>query len=417
MKDDKRKKNILIVGNSAKEHALVIKFLKDENIDKIYIAPGNQATGKLATNIDIREENIEELLKFAIDNNIDLTVASSEVAIKNDITEVFQANGQLIFAPTFRSAQFAINKPYCKKLLYKLHIPTPRFGIFEKSQLAIDYLNNCNFPTIIRSEQTINGHDRMACSTLKIAKTFIEDLFARNENKVTIEDYQYGHNFTLYVITDGYQALPINAVANYKFTQDNDGGFLTDGVGAFSPDYKISQEIIQHIMDNVIRNILNFLDKQGNTYMGILGVECVLKPDGKYTVLEFLPFLQDHDCACVLNSLEENLYKMFEACAIGSFSDEYEAINTSDYASVACVISSLKENTIINGLELTQDSQINHFDTKLNPYLEYETPKGKTLTLTASAKTLQRAKIKLYSDIEQINFNGMQYRKDICKNR
>ena len=417
MKNDNRKKNILIIGNSAKEHALVIKFLEDENIEKIYIAPGNQATGKIATNIDIREENIEELLKFAINNNIDLTIASSEVAIKNDIAGVFQANGQLIFAPTFESAKFAINKPYCKKLLYKLHIPTPRFGIFEKSQLAIDYLNNCSFPTVIRAEQTINGHDRQACSTLKIAKTFIEDLFARNENKIIIEDYQYGHEFTLYIITDGYHALPISAIANYKFSHDGNGGFLNDGVGAYSPDYKISKEIIQNIMDNVIRNILNYLEKQGNNYQGILGVECVLKPDGKYTVLEFKSFLQNHDCACVLNSLDENLYKLLEACAIGSFSDEYETLRISDTASVACVISSLKENSIINGLDSIEDSQINHFDTKLNSYLEYETPKGKTLTLTASAKTLQRAKIKLYSDIEQINFNGMQYRKDICENR
>ena len=416
MQNDKKKK-ILIVGNSAKEHALALKFHQYDNIEKIFVAPGNDAIKEIAETVDIREENIQELLKFVIENEINLTIASSETAIKNDIADVFQANGQMIFAPSAESAKFAINKAFCKKFLYKLHIPTPRFGIFEKAQAAYDFLNEISLPVVIRTEETINGKDRLACPTLPVAKTFVEDLFARDEKKVLIEEYVYGHEFTLYAITDGYQALPLCAAANYKFMSEGDGGLLTNGIGAFAPDYKISNEIIDHIMQNVVRNILNALERQQIPYLGILGIDCVLKNDGKYSVLEFKPFFQDHDCACILDLIEQNLYTLFEACAIGSFADDYEYIELSENAAVSCVVSAQSKGKIINGLDLIEDSQINHFNTHKNSYLEYETLKGKALTLTASAKTLNRAKKKLYADIEQINFDGKKYRKDICSDK
>lgn len=416
---DVNKKKILIVGSSAKEHALVLKFNEDENIEKIFVAPGNEAIGEIAENVDIREDKTEELLKFVIENNIDLTVAGSEIVIKNEIADLFQANGQLIFAPSAESAKFALNKAFCKKFLYKLHIPTPRFGIFERLPLAIEHLTTANFPVVVRTEETVNGKDRQACQSLNIAKTFTEDLFARDEKKVLIEEYVYGHEFTLYVVTDGYHALPLCALANYKFMSEGDGGFLTDGIGAFAPDYKVSAETIEHIMNNVIYNVLNALERQEIPYQGILGVDCVLKDDGTYSVLEFKPFFKDHDCACVLKLLDENLYCLFEACAIGSFADDYEHrdIKTADNSAVSCVISSLSEGKIINGLDAVEDSQVNHFNTKRNTYLEYETPKGKTLTLTASARTLARAKQKLYDDIEMIKFEGKKFRKDICSEK
>ena len=409
-------KKILIVGHSAKEHALALKFAEYDNIEKIYVAPGNNAIKDIAEIVDIREESTSELLKFVIENNIDLTIASSSIAIKNDIADIFQANGQLIFAPSAESSKFTLNNAFCKKFLYKQHIPTPRFGVFEKLQPAIDHLTSAAYPVVIKSEEEINGHDRQACSTLNIARTFVEDLFARGENKVIIEEYVYGHEFTLYAITDGYQALPLGVAANYKFMSEGGGGFLTDGVGAYAPDYKISSELIDNIMSNVVQNILRALQRQELAYLGIIGVNGVLKNDGKYTILEFKPFFQDHDCACMLSLIEENLYTLFEACAVGSFADDYENIRTSGLASLSCVVFAQSGDKVISGLDLIEDSQINYFNTvKNNEYLELLTQKGKVMTLTASANTLKRAKIKLYDDISYISFDGKKYRSDIAK--
>ena len=408
------KKNILIIGSSAKEHALCLKLAQCDNIGEIFVAPGSDAIKEIATTVDIREENTEELLKFVIENNIHLTIASSENSIKNEIADIFQANGQLIFAPTAESAKFTINKTFGKKFLYKLHIPTPRFGIFEKPQLALEYLKTTNFPVVIRSEEKINGKDRQACPTLSTAKVFTEDLFARDEQKVLIEEYLYGHEFTLYVITDGYHALPLNVIANYKFMSEGDGGQLTSGVGAFAPDYKISNETINHIMKNVVSNILTSLQRQEMPYLGILGVDCVLKADGQYAVIEFKPFLQDHDCACVLDLLETDIFRLFEACAVGSFADDYEIILNKENTTISTIIYAQTPNQIIQGLDQIEHSQVNHINTKKNAYLEYETIQGQVLTLTTSAATLKRAKKKLSEDIEILEFAGKKYRKDIA---
>lgn len=405
-------KKILIVGNSAKEYALARKLASYEC--EIFVIPGNASMMDIAKCVDIREDKVQEILEFVLENAIDLTVVSSELAIKNDIASVFQANEQLIFAPTAQSASFALSRSVGKRFLYKLRIPTPRFAIFDKLQLAVDYLKTANMPQVIRTDENLNTADRLVCSTFINAKTFVEDLFSKDEKKVVLEDYVYGHEFTFYAVTDGYSALPLMTVANYKFMENGNGGILTSGTGAFAPDYKVSRDIENSIMNDVVIKVLQALERKGTPYLGILGMDCVLMPDGQYVVLNFKPFLSDHDADAVLNLVDENLLNLFAACAVGSFADDYEMLNVSDNSSVSCVVSSRQEGKVINGLELV-DSDIAHFGVTQNKYLEYETIKGKNFVLTRTAKTLSRARKHLYEDIEVIKFDGKKYRNDICE--
>ena len=407
-----KKKKVLIVGNSAKEYALVKKF-KNYDCD-IFVLSGNSAISELAECVDIREENVQEILEYVLENAIDLTIVTSEVAIKNNIAELFQTNNQLIFCPTAQSAQFTLSRSAGKRFLYKLRIPTPRFGIFDKLPLAIDYLKNAPMPQVIRADENSNSADRLVCTTFAASKTFVEDLFNKDENKVVLEDYVYGHEFTIYVVTDGYSALHLATVANYKFAEDGDGGILTSGVGAYTPDYKISSDIENSVMQNVVERVLAALQRKETPYLGVLGIDCVLTTDGNFVTLDFNPFLSDHDAEAVLNLVDENLLTLFEACAVGSFADDYEKIDVSDNSSVSCVISSRKKGEIIKGLELVE-SDITHFATTKNKYFEYETVEGKTLVLTKTAKTLSRARKHLYEDVELISFSGKKCRNDICE--
>lgn len=407
-----KKKKVLIVGNSAKEYALVKKF-KNYDCD-IFVLSGNSAISELAECVDIREENAQEILEYVLENAIDLTIVTSEVAIKNNIAELFQTNNQLIFCPTAQSAQFTLSRSAGKRFLYKLRIPTPRFGIFDKLPLAIDYLKNAPMPQVIRADENSNSADRLVCTTFAASKTFVEDLFNKDENKVVLEDYVYGHEFTIYVVTDGYSALHLATVANYKFAEDGDGGILTSGVGAYTPDYKISSDIENSVMQNVVERVLASLQRKETPYLGVLGIDCVLTTDGSFVTLDFKPFLSDHDAEAVLNLVDENLLTLFEACAVGSFADDYEKIDVSDNSSVSCVISSRKKGEIIKGLELVE-SDITHFATTKNKYFEYETVEGKTLVLTKTAKTLSRARKHLYEDVELISFSGKKCRNDICE--
>lgn len=405
-------KKILIVGSSAKEYALSKKFIS-YGCD-VFVAPGNKRISDIAKCVDIRDDKPKELLEYVLENAVDLTVVSSEIAIKNDISTLFQSNGQQIFAPSAKSAEIVFSRAAAKKFLYKNRIPNPHFGVFDKVQQACDYLKNVQMPQVIYADKNSNSGDRLVCTTFAAAKTFVEDLFSRGEDKVVLEDYIYGHEFTFYIVTDGYHALPLASVANYKFMEDGDGGILTSGIGAYTPDYKISKELENSIMKNVVNNIVQSLEKKGVPYLGILGIDCVLKDDGKYLVLGFRQFLSDHDCEAVLNTVDENLFTLFEACAVGSFADDYNSVKISDNSSVSCVVLSRCEDKVISGLDLVEGN-LTPFNLNKNSYMEFETVSGKNFVLTATARTLSRARCQLYDDLEQIKFDGIKYRKDICE--
>ncbi|MBO6087201.1 hypothetical protein J6P92_02510 [bacterium] len=407
-----RSKKVLVIGSSAKEYALVQK-LQTYGCEVI-VAPGNIRIKDIAECVDIREDSTKELLEYVLENAADLTIASSDLAIKSDIATLFQSNEQMIFAPSADSAEITISRSSAKKFLYRLRIPTPKFGVFDKIQPAIDYLKKAQMPQVIRSDEAFKGQDRLVCTTFSAAKTFVEDLFASDTKKIVSEDYVYGHEFTFYTVTDGYHAIPLVSVANYKFMENGDGGVLTSGVGAYAPDYKISNDIEDYLMKNVVNKVLQALESKGTPYLGILGIDCVLKDDGQVVVLDFKSFLQDHDAKVVLNLIDENLPALFEACSVGSFADDYESVKISENSSVSAVVSTRNANRIIEGLNFV-DSDFVPFGISKNDYMEFLTVKGKNFVLTNTASTLSRARKHLYDDLSCIKFDGIKYRTDICE--
>ena len=409
------KKKILVVGSSAKEYALAKYFSEDKNIETVYVAPGNPLVCEFAQCVDIRENSVSELLEFAIKNGIDLTVASSSEAIKSDITSYFRENSQLIFAPDKESASFAISRAYAKKFLYKQHIKIPKFGIFDKLSSALDYVKNERYPLLITADEDTENSVRTIATTVNFAQTCLNDIFLQDEDKAVIEEYEYGHPFTLYVITDGYQALPLTVVGDYKFLEDGDAGLFTPGSGAYVPDYKVSFDVVEKMMNSVVEVCLSAHQRKGNPYVGILGVDAVLKSDDSFVIVGFTPFFKEHHIQAVLNSLDTGLYEIFEACANGSFAHDYEDIPLKDISSVSCVLFSRNSNSVITGLELVDDTtDITPFGITQNSYFEKLTNKGRTMVVTQTSSTISRARELLYDNVEEISFNGKKYRRDIC---
>ena len=408
-------KNILIVGSSAKEYALAKLLSQDNNV---FVAPGNDAIKEFAETVDIRENNATELLEFALENSIDLTIASSEEAIKSDLATLFSNNEQMIFAPSAEAAEtVATSKSVAKKFMYKLKLPSTKFGIFDKPQYAVDYIKTkCTMPVVIKTDEYRKINGMQICSSQTIAKNFIEESFMRGEKRLVIEDFIYGDEFSFYVITDGYKALPIGSLNNYKFTLDGDGGLLTAGMGACSPNYKLTIEQENFLMNEIIFPVLDELEAQGKPYSGILGLDGVIESDGTISALEFNTFFKDHDAQGILELIDEDICHLFEECVIGSFSDNYDYIKLKDDFALSCVLSAGTAGQIIKGLDSAIDDNIKiaHFNTRKNEYLEYETTGGNTLVVTALAKTISKAKNDLYEAIDVINYNGKQYRKDIC---
>ncbi len=407
-------KKILIIGNDINAISLA-KLLANKH--DVFITPASDFLKEFATCLDIREDNISEILEFVLETGIDMTIPVSELTLKTDIVEIFTRNNLNIFAPNFNAANLALDKAYAKKVLYKLRIPTPRFGIFEKQNMVLDYIKNLKNPFVIKSS---DSNSSVVFNSYNQAKNYVDFNYIDKNKKIIIEDYVYGTPFSFYVITDGYKAIPIGSSLNYKHKLEGDGGQLTSGMGACSPNYKLSFEQEEFLMNSVIYPTLDFLEIEGNPYLGILGLNCIVDNDGNIVVLGYYPFVQNLDAYSILEMIQDDLYNLFDSCVIGVFSDEVDNINLKDkFSSTLVLHCNNKENieNIIEGIDLLEDDTFYAYTPRIrkNKYLEYEAINGEVLFISTSASSVTSAVKKLYNEAENINFKGKYLRKDICK--
>lgn len=408
------KKKILIIGNNAAGYALAKKMSTQH---EVFITPSSDTLKKFATCLDIREDDLTNLLEFVMENGIDLTIPVSNVAINADIANIFEKNNQTIFSPTYNAAKIVNDKAYAKKIFYKLRIPTPKFGIFDKQNMVLDYIKNLKKPFVIK---TNDYNSATVFTSYSVAKNIVESYYIEKNKRLIIEDYIYGTAFAFYTLTDGYKALPIGTSIIYKHKLEGDGGQLTAGMGSCVPNYKLTQDQEYFLMDNVIYPLLEYAQSEGSPYIGILGINGIVTDEGQIYILGTQSFMQDCDVAAILDNIDESLYELMLSCVLGTFSDETEFIRLFDKAftsvAVYCKNKNNKEN-IINGIDnLEEETMVTFYpNIKQNKYLEYEASYGNTLILTSSAPTLSSATSKVYNEIKEIQFEGICFRKDICK--
>lgn len=401
---NEQKTNILIIGDGALAVSLAKKFHTYEQVGRIFIANGSDQKSEYYETVDIRENDLTGLLKFVIENDIKLTIPTTEKSINSDVVSFFEANGQSIFGPGKKACSQIINKIYQKKFLYRIHAQIPKFAAFSKLQLAQQYLSSSDYPVVIR-----NGKSQI-CTTIGSANSYLEKIFALEENNVLIEDYIFGNPVTIYFVTDGYSIIPIISVQNYHLTCDDNSGVLSDNVGCYAPCLSVSKVVTERVQ-NVASNIISALEAKSTPYIGILGVEFVLTGEDRFYITDLKTFMNDSDADAVLNLCEENLFEVFNSCVNGFFSDEYSQIKTNDMYCASVTVCANKDDV---NLPLLDD--VNYIRVKKD-FEGYKTIKGASFVISKTAMTLSSAVKRLYDELSEINFDGMSYRKDIGKSK
>lgn len=407
-------KKILIIGSSAKEYALARILSKNSDV---YVAPGSSTMSEFATVVDIREDSASELLDFALENDIEITIPVSKKSLQTNIVEMFDKNNMQIFASGNNVVEKLYDKAYVKKLLYKLKIPTPKFGIFEKQNMALDYLKNVKTPFILK---TNDASSAVVLTSQKSAKIIIDSIFAQRNQKVIIEDYVWGTPFSFYALTDGYKALPLGSSILYKHILEGDGGQLTTGMGACVPNYKLSEENEAYLMENVVYPIIDNFEKAGEPYLGVLSINGVLTEEGFIQILGLDTFFQECDASAILELLDANFDELISSCVVGAFSDEVDYIRQKDFTATSLVVmckNKINNENVVTGLQDIDDDIIidMYSSTKINKYLELEAANGPVLVLTALGRTITSSTNKVYNEVENIDFKGIYYRKDVSK--
>lgn len=379
--------NILIVGSDANAYSIAKMMSKSENVDLVFVAPGNEKIAKFAQCTDISENDVEELLDFSIANEISLTIVTSINAIQNNIGEVFTDARRLIFAPNADSALISLYKSSAKKMMYRLKIPTMKFGIFEKENQAVEYASTFRKALVIKNDTHILGERPTFAATFSKAKSAIEHAFTFPENKVIIEDYIDAKEVSMYFITDGYTALPIGTCAS-----DEKNFAYPESV--YAPDYYISDTLEMKILKEAIYPVIDDIAERYSPYCGIIGIDLFL--DGEnYNVIEYNPFFKQMHLQTILPLIDEDLYDLFLSSASGSLSDEYKFIRFYNKTTVSKITA-----------EKIDEDKID--DDSLN--IAYTS--NSNVILTESAKTISRARENLSENIDFLTNTNCEVKND-----
>jgi phosphoribosylamine--glycine ligase len=421
--------NILVVGSGGREHALVWKLSQSPQIKKIYCAPGNGGIAKLAELVPIQVTDITNLLKFAKNNNIDLTVVGPEQPLVKGIVDVFRKNGLKIFGPTQAAAQLEGSKVFAKEFMNRHSIPSARFRSFQRSELesAKKFLKELSSPYVIKADGLAAGKGVLICQTLADAITAVEDVFVHNEfgnagDAIVIEEFLTGEEASIFVLTDGTHYALLPPAQDHKRILDGDLGKNTGGMGAYAPAPVVTAELLHTIEKDIVRPTLSGMQEDGIPYTGCLYVGLMITEKGP-KVLEYNCRFGDPETQVVVPLIDGDFANICLSIAEGKFKPEDVKIHK---ACAVCVVMAsqgypdeYETGKTIYGLEnvLPEEGTIVFHGGTRREGNEIVTAGGRVLSVTAIGyqneleQTIQLA----YRAVDKITFDGAYYRSDIGK--
>ena len=422
---------VLVIGSGGREHALVWKIAQSPSVDSMWCAPGNAGialekvvkTSKSVENVSIGAEDIDELLKFALENQPDLTVVGPDNPLALGIVDRFQAAGLRIWGANQKAAQFESSKIFSQDFMARHHIPTARAASFDKTDEAEAFAKELGGQCVVKADGLALGKGVLMCHSFDEAteaiRTILEDkAFGEAGNKILIQELLVGREISLHAFCDGssYQLFPTSQ--DHKRALDGDKGLNTGGMGAYSPTPFLSDSAREEIEKQILDPWLAGCQAEGIDYRGILYPGLMLTEEGP-KVLEFNSRFGDPEAQVYLRRLETDLIEVFEASIDGNLASM--DLEWSDQVSVCVVIASggypetYTKGKPINGIETADqidDVKVFHAGTKAEGGA-IVTSGGRVLGVTATGNDLEGSFKKAYQGTKKISFDGAYYRSDI----
>lgn len=418
---------VLVIGSGGREHAIVWKVAQSRVVDKIYCTPGNAGISEIAECVEVGSKDLTALLDFVKYEWIDLTVVGPEDPLAQGIVDIFQKEGRKIVGPTKAGAQLESSKVFAKEFMKRHKIPTAEYRVFTSYTHAEEYIRLKGTPIVVKADGLAAGKGVFVCQTydeaVEALKLIMKDkIFGSSGDRVVIEECLTGKEVSYLVFTDGKNIVPMVTSKDHKRLLDNDKGPNTGGMGTFSPNPIITAELERDIIETIIKPTIRGLNEEGINYKGILYAGLMITNNKPY-VLEFNCRFGDPETQVILPRLDSDIIDIFMAITEGRL-NRIEVKWKSD-ASLCVILASegypgkYRKGLKIKGLDMVKglkDIIVFHAGTKFDENGDIVTNGGRVLGVTATGKNLEEARQKAYSAIELINFEGMQYRKDIGLN-
>jgi len=414
---------ILVVGGGGREHTLVWKLASSPLVDKLFAAPGNVGMAELAECVDIKVEDLTGLADFAEKNSVDLTVVGPELPLTLGIVDEFERRDLKILGPTKSAAEIEGSKVFAKEFMKKYHIPTASFKIFDNPEKASDFVRSSDLPLVIKADGLAAGKgavilEDVSSALSTIRKMMVEKIFGQAGSRVVVEDFLKGEEITILAFTDGQTISPMVSSQDHKKIFDGDRGPNTGGMGAYAPTIMVDDRMMRRIYDEILEPTVAGLAKEGRTFRGILYAGLMITDRGP-KVMEFNCRFGDPETQVILPLLKSDLAEIFLSMVDGELS--LQEVEWNDNFAVCVVLASAgypgkyerdKEISGLNRAKQMEDVLIFHAGTKKRGG-RILTNGGRVLGVTTTDKSMEKAIQKAYSAVDKIEFEGMQYRKDI----
>ena len=410
-----------IIGSGGREHAISHAISQSKKVEKIYCFPGNAGTEDIAENVNLNSNDFNILKKFIIDNEIELIIVGPEKPLVDGIVDFFESKNIKIFGPNKIASQLEGSKIFTKELCKKYNIPTANFGIFENIKQSNLFIENANFPLVVKADGLASGKGVYICENKDEAKNAIKEIFNGkfgNAKNILIEEFLSGEEMSYFIISDGKTIKKFQTAQDHKRVLEGDKGKNTGGMGAYSPSRLIDESLDKKIIDKIINPTLKGLQEMGSKYKGFLYAGLMIVNNEPY-LIEYNVRMGDPECQAILPKLKSDFLEIILGCCSDELSNI--EINWYDKKSLCIVVCSkgypdkYKNNILIeniNKIELKSNQYLYHAGTKKNENNIYSNG-GRVLNFISLSDNFKQARNDTINLIKKLDWKDGFFRKDI----
>lgn len=420
---------ILIVGSGGREHALAWKLGQSRHASRLFCAPGNAGIAECAECVPIGVDHIEDLVRFAVREAIDLAVVGPEAPLAAGLADRLREEGRPVFGPSAAAARIESDKAFARDVMAGAGVPGPRFASFRVADGAFAYLDRLEdegvSSAVVKASGLAAGKGAIVCDSLSAARqavrqVMVERAFGAAGDAVLIEERLVGEEASLLALCHGEFIQPLIAAQDYKRASDGDEGPNTGGMGSYAPAPVITPSRYEEAVARIFRPTLAALSRAGTPYTGCLYGGVMLTPAGLQTI-EFNARFGDPETQAVLPLLESDLLELMLATVEGR--PDAVPIAWSPRRAVSVVMTApgypeaYPKGLPIEGLAeaaADPDVQIFHAGTTCREG-QVVTDGGRVLAVTGLGDTFSQAIAAAYRGVGRIHFEGAQYRRDIAR--
>jgi phosphoribosylamine--glycine ligase len=412
---------VLVIGSGGREHALCHAFKKSTTVEELFCIPGNAGTASIAKNFDVDIKNFEKIKEFVKQHEVDLVVIGPEQPLVDGIVDFLNENNIKVFGPNKEASQLEGSKIFTKELCKKYNIPTADFGIFEETESARKFLEQCNLPIVIKADGLASGKGVYICHNKNEAIESIKEIFNGKfgmAKKVLIEEFLEGEEMSFFIISDGETYYPFGTAQDHKRVLEGDKGKNTGGMGAYSPSRLENDNLNKKIIDKIINPTLKGLKDLNTKFEGFLYAGLMIVKNEPF-LIEYNVRMGDPECQTIIPKLKNDFADVVYACV----NKNLQSINLEWYKDKSlCVVlcsngypDKYKNNIEIKNLEkikLKENEFIFHAGTQKVDDKIYSNG-GRVLNLVIKSNNFKENRDKIINLINQINWGDGFYRKDI----